>query len=82
MNTIGLMGLTEEISRHPSISCVMWLLMITFMQICNKRISKAEQGKIQSVRFEEKGGTKKYTVKNRSSNVQGDKEFKERLDAK
>lgn len=37
LNTIGLMGLTEEISRYPSISSVMWLLMITFMQICNKK---------------------------------------------
>lgn len=33
LNSFRLMELAEEISRKPHIDCVMWLLVITLMQI-------------------------------------------------
>lgn len=79
LNTVGLLAVTEEISRHPRLYCIMWLLVITLMQICNK-MKRAEQGKVQNVQFEEKWSTKKCNVENRSSSAQEDKKFKEKLD--
>ncbi|KAL6053809.1 hypothetical protein STEG23_030631 [Scotinomys teguina] len=72
------MVLAEEISKHPSMDSVMWLLVITFIEIYNEK-EKVEQGKIQNVQFEEKMSTRKYN--GAKSSVQGDKMFKEKPDA-
>lgn len=37
MKNFGFMELTEDISRHPSIDYVLWLLVITIIQIDNKK---------------------------------------------
>lgn len=37
MKNFGFMELTEDISRHPSIDYVLWLLVITLIQIDNKK---------------------------------------------
>lgn len=52
------MALAEEISRQSNIDSVLWLLVITFMQIYNEK-EQAEQRKTQNLQFEEKRSTKK-----------------------
>jgi hypothetical protein len=47
--------LAEEISKQPSVDCVVGLLVAGFMQIYNEK-EQAEQGKIQN---EKKRGTMK-----------------------
>lgn len=37
MKKFGFMEWTEDISRHPSIDYVLWLLVITLIQIDNKK---------------------------------------------
>lgn len=60
-----------EISRQPSIDCVVWLLVVTIRQIYMK-------GKIQNVQFEEKGSNRKCN--GAKSSAQGyKKKFKENL---
>jgi hypothetical protein len=34
------MVLVEEISRQPGIDCVVWLLVITWMQIYEKKLAE------------------------------------------
>lgn len=36
LKSFGLMVLTEDLSRQPSINCVMWLLVITPMLVYTK----------------------------------------------
>ena len=43
-----LISLTKEISRQPSIDCVMWLLAVTLKQIYNEK-EWSGQGEIQNV---------------------------------
>jgi hypothetical protein len=42
---LGLLPLAEEISRQPSIDCVLWLLTTTLMQNCNDRRGSREKRK-------------------------------------
>ena len=37
VRTFRLMGLAEEISRQPNIEYVMWLLVVTLLQIYNEK---------------------------------------------
>ena len=53
LKSFEIMELAEEISRQPSIDSVMWLLVVTLMQIYNDK-EQAEQGKIQNVQIEKK----------------------------
>ena len=53
LKSFEIMELAEEISRQPSIDSVMWLLVVTLMQIYNDK-EQAEQGKIQNVPIEKK----------------------------
>lgn len=53
LKSLGLMVLSEEISRQPTIDSATWLLVVTLMQICNKK-KLCKQGKIQNAQFEEK----------------------------
>ena len=39
-----------EISRQPNIDSVLWLLVVTLMQIYNEK-EQAEHGKMQNVEF-------------------------------
>lgn len=57
MKSFGFMALAE-ISRWPSIDCVIRLSVDTLVQIYYEK-EKAEQGKIQSVALEEKRSTRK-----------------------
>jgi hypothetical protein len=52
LKSFGLMTLAE-ISRQPNIDSVLWLLVVTLMQIYNEK-EQAEHGKMQNVEFEEK----------------------------
>ena len=69
--------MAEEISKQPSIDSVVCLLVFTFMQIYNEK-EQAEQGRIQNVQFEKKGGTRKWNEA--KSRVKGDKQIKEKPD--
>ena len=48
----------EEISKELSIDCVLRLVVFILVTIYNEK-EKSEQEKIQNVKFEEKGNTKK-----------------------
>jgi hypothetical protein len=39
LKSFGLMALTVEISRQPSVDCVAWSLVATLMQIYNETVS-------------------------------------------
>jgi hypothetical protein len=54
----------------------MWLLVITLTQIYDEK-EQSEQGKVQNVQFEDKGGTKKYN--GAKSRVQGTESLKKGL---
>ena len=58
----------QEISRQRSINFVMWLLMVTLMQIYNEE-EQAEEGKIQNEKFEEKRRTRKCNRAKTSARV-------------
>lgn len=47
LKSYGQIPLSEDISKQPSIDCVMWLLMPSLMQIYNEK-EQVEQGKIQT----------------------------------
>ena len=47
LKSFRVMALAEEISRQPSIDCVVWLLVASLMQIYNEK----KHGKIQNVQF-------------------------------
>ena len=66
VKSFGLIPLAEEISKQPSIDSVMWLLVLTLIEIYKEK-EQAEQGKI----FEEKRSTRKWN--GAKSCVQGDK---------
>lgn len=75
----GLMKLTGEISRQPSIKYLVWFLVITVMQIYNNRRNLDEE-KYKTVQFEEKNSTRKYNgVK---SSAKGNTVFKEKSNSK
>lgn len=44
----GLISLAEEVQRQPDIDSVVWLLVMTLMQICNKK-GQPEQKEVQNV---------------------------------
>jgi hypothetical protein len=50
---VGLMALTKEISRQPTIECFLWLLVITLTKMCNEKQQTGE-GEIQNAQLEEK----------------------------
>jgi hypothetical protein len=65
----------EEVSIWSTIDYVVWLLIITLMQIYNEK-EQAGQREIQNVQFEEKSRDRKCNgVK---SSVQEDKQVKEK----
>lgn len=57
---LGLMVLSEEMSRQPTIDCATRLLVVTLMQICNKK-KLCKQGKTQNAQLEEKRSICKVT---------------------
>ena len=59
MKRSGLIPLAEEISKHPSIDSVIWLLLFMLVKIYNET-EQAEQGKIPNVKFEEKKSTRTF----------------------
>ena len=50
---VGLMALTKETSRQPTIECFLWLLVITLTKMCNEKQQTGE-GEIQNAQLEEK----------------------------
>lgn len=61
--------MAEDISKELSIDCVVWLLVVSIIQIYNEK-DEVGQGKIQNVQFEVKGGSRKWN--GAKSRVQGD----------
>lgn len=55
------MSLKVEFSRHFSINCVIWLLVITFMQVYNEK-EQVKQREIENVQYKEKRNTRKCKV--------------------
>lgn len=74
-------GVDREDSRRASIDYVMWLLVITLMQICNgkKQVGKRE---IQNIQFEEKRNKYWKCNDGTMSCARGDKTLTEKSDAK
>ena len=56
LQIFGLTAFAGEISKQPSVDCVLWLLMAVPIEIYNKN-EQAKQGKLQNVQLEEKWGT-------------------------
>ena len=54
MKSCRLTVLAKEILKQPSIDSIVWLLVFTLLKSYNKR-EQAEQGKIQTVEYKEKG---------------------------
>lgn len=48
LKTLGLTACAEEISRRPNVGCVVWLLAVTLMEICNEK-EPSNQGKLQKM---------------------------------
>lgn len=48
LKSYGLISLAEEVQRQPDIDSVVWLLVMTLMQICNKK-GQPEQKEMQNV---------------------------------
>lgn len=76
LKTFGLTACAEEISRRPNVGCVVWLSVVTLMEIRNEK-EPSYQGKLQKMQFE---GTMKCHGAEASAQV--DKEFKEKPDDK
>ena len=55
LKSFWLMALAEEISRQPSDDSVLWLLVLTLMEIYDEK-EQDEQGQTQNVEFEVKRG--------------------------
>ena len=70
LKNFALMSLAEEIVRHPTIDCVVWLLVATLMQIYNEK-EEAGQTEMQNGQFEERPEAECI--------VQGDKSLKKSL---
>ena len=69
VKSFRLISLAEEISKHPNIDSVVWILAVTLMKFYNEE-EQAEQRKL----FEERHGSRKWTGE--KSSVQGDKQIK------
>ena len=54
LKSFGIDGIRRGDLRHPSIDPVVWLLMVSLMQIYNEK-EKAEEGKIKMNRLRRKG---------------------------
>lgn len=81
LKSFVLLLLAEGTERHSHIDCVLWLLVITHMQIYNGK-QQTEQIEIQNVlQLEEKKSTRECHVGDNSC-AQGDERFKERPDVK
>ena len=70
------MALAEGISRQPSINCVTWVLIATRVQIYNEKNLAEQEKNIYNVQFEETRTPR--NCNGATSNVQGDKMFKEK----
>lgn len=65
------MALAEGLSRWPRADCVVWLLLITLMQIYTEN---EQAGQRQNVEFEEKRST--WKSNGAKSSAPGDRKFK------
>lgn len=78
LESSGLLTLAE-MSRQPSIDCVLWLLVVTVRQLYNEK-EQAAQRERWNIPFEENRSTRKCN--GAESSAQADEDFKEKLDAK
>lgn len=60
--SFGVISFAEEISRQSTIDSVMWLLVVTVVQIYSEK-KQAKQEKLQNRHFEEKMSTIKTVAK-------------------
>ena len=60
VKSFGFIPLAEDISKQCSIDIDMWLSLVTLMNVYNER-KKTKQGKLQRVKFEEKGSIRKWS---------------------
>lgn len=72
MKRFGLMSLAE-ISRKPSVDCVMWLSVITVIQIYNKNKQTGGKQETQNVQFEEKKSLRKFNVRGKTYALRDEK---------
>ena len=76
---------SAEISRQPSIHCVLWLLVVSVMQMYNEKQTKKQKQKTSTKKYKmhslrEQGSIRKYSEAKCSA--QGHKMFKEKPDGK